>query len=271
MPANAEFWLAIAGMAVVTYACRASGFWAMGFVRITPRVERVQPPEPYSEPVPKPVAEPPPPLHVLLVDDEPLIRSMYERALTRAGMTMALDARQALRRNLGGDRLASVGEIDKLALYAHGKGEITLEDVRALSGDVSGQSFDDAVDAMLEGRVGDFDAAFTRHCQAGGQAFLTLSGAMRQLQALHAMRGRLDSGGGNATAVVAAQKPPVFFSRRKLVEAALARWNGAALERALARLQAAVLQTRRRPDLAISIARQALLGVALESARLGRK
>jgi DNA polymerase-3 subunit delta len=204
-------------------------------------------------------------------DDGRDLDALIDRELTRAGMTMALDARQALRRNLGGDRLASVGEIDKLALYAHGKGEITLEDVRALSGDVSGQSFDDAVDAMLEGRIGDFDAAFTRHCQAGGQAFLTLSGAMRQLQALHAMRGRLDSGGGNATAVVAAQKPPVFFSRRKLVEAALARWNGAALERALARLQAAVLQTRRRPDLAISIARQALLGVALESARLGRK
>jgi DNA polymerase-3 subunit delta len=204
-------------------------------------------------------------------DDGRDLDALIDRELGRAGMTMALDARQALRRNLGGDRLASVGEIEKLALHAHGKGEITLHDVRALSGDVSGQSFDDAVDAMLEGRVGDFDAAFTRHCQAGGQAFLTLAGAMRQLQALHAMRGRLDSGGGSAASVVAAQKPPVFFSRRKLVEAALARWSGPALERALERLQAAVLQTRRRPDLSVPIARQALLGIALESARSGRR
>jgi branched chain amino acid efflux pump len=30
---------AIAGMSLATYACRAGGFWAMGFVRITPRVQ----------------------------------------------------------------------------------------------------------------------------------------------------------------------------------------------------------------------------------------
>ena len=96
---------------------------------------------------------------------------------------MALDARQALRRNLGGDRLASRGEIEKLVLYAHGQKEIGLDDVRAMSGDVSGASFDDAVDAVLEGKIGDFDTAFTRHCQSGGQPFLVLSSAMRQLQA----------------------------------------------------------------------------------------
>ncbi len=39
MTGNPEIWLAIAGMALVTYLCRAGGFWAMGFVRMTPRVE----------------------------------------------------------------------------------------------------------------------------------------------------------------------------------------------------------------------------------------
>jgi DNA polymerase-3 subunit delta len=203
-------------------------------------------------------------------DDGRDLDALIDRELARAGMTMTLEARQALRRNLGGDRLASVGEIEKLVLYALGKGEITFDDIRALSGDVSGQSFDDAVDAMLDGRVNDFDAAFTRQCQAGGQPFLALAGAMRQLQGLHAMRGNLDAGGRNAAAVVAAQKPPVFFARRKLVEKALERWNGRSLERALERLQAAVLHTRRRPDLAQPIARQALLGIAIESARLDR-
>jgi DNA polymerase-3 subunit delta len=204
-------------------------------------------------------------------DDGRDLDALIDRELTRAGMTMALDARQALRRNLGGDRMASVGEIEKLALYAHGRGQIALDDVRALGGDVSGQSFDDAVDAMLEGRIGDFDAAFTRQCQAGGQPFLALASAMRQMQGLHAMRGRLDAGGGTAAAVVAGQKPPVFFSRRKLIETALARWTSPSLERALERLQNAVLQTRRRPDLSVPIARQALLGIAAESARLARR
>jgi uncharacterized membrane protein len=39
MPTNLDLWLAIGGMALVTYGCRAGGFWAMRFVRLTPRLE----------------------------------------------------------------------------------------------------------------------------------------------------------------------------------------------------------------------------------------
>lgn len=39
MTENPELWIAIAGMALVTYACRAGGFFAMGFVQLTPRIE----------------------------------------------------------------------------------------------------------------------------------------------------------------------------------------------------------------------------------------
>jgi DNA polymerase-3 subunit delta len=86
------------------------------------------------------------------------------------------------------------------------------------------------------------------------------------------MRGAMEIGGTrNAAAVVAAARSPVFFSRRKIVEGAVERWTGPALTRALARLQDAVLQTRRRPDLASAIARQALLGIAVESARLRQR
>ena len=199
------------------------------------------------------------------------IDTVIDDELRKAGMSMTLEARQALRRNLGGDRLASRGEIEKLVLYAHGQKEIGLDDVRATSGDVSGASFDDAVDALLDGKIADFDTAFTRHCQSGGHPFLVLSSAMRQLQAIQAMRGQMDSGGRNAASVVAAARPPVFFSRRKLVEKALERWNVEALGRALNRLQTAVLQTRRRPDLSEALARQALLGIVVESARLGQR
>lgn len=197
--------------------------------------------------------------------------SVIDDELRKAGMSMTLDARQALRRNLGGDRLASRGEVEKLMLYAHGRKEIGIEDISALSGDVSGASFDAAVDAMLDGKVGDFDAAFNRHCQSGGHPFLVLSSAMRQLQAIQAMRGQMESGGRNAASVVAGARPPVFFSRRKLVEKTLERWNVEALGRALGRLQTAVLQTRKRPDLSEALARQALLGIAIESARLGQR
>jgi DNA polymerase-3 subunit delta len=55
------------------------------------------------------------------------------------------------------------------------------------------------------------------------------------------------------------------------VEKTLERWSREAIERALSRLQTAVLQTRRRPELAAALARQALLGIALESHRLNQR
>ena len=75
------------------------------------------------------------------------IDAVIDDELQKAGMSLTLEARQALRRNLGGDRLASRGEIEKLVLYAHGRSEIGLDDVKAMTGDVSGLSVDDAVDA----------------------------------------------------------------------------------------------------------------------------
>ncbi len=198
------------------------------------------------------------------------VDGVIDAELQKAGMTISLEARQALRRNLGGDRLATRGEIEKLVLYCHGQQAIGLEDVRALAGDVSGQSFDDAVDAVLEGQVGAFDAAFTRQCQAGTHPFVVLSAAMRQLQTIQVMRAKMEAEGRNAASIVAGHKPPVFFARRKLVEKVLERWSGEGLARALERLQGAVLQTRRRPDLSTPLARQALLAIAAESARLGR-
>lgn len=197
------------------------------------------------------------------------IDTVIDDELRKAGMSMALDARQALRRNLGGDRLATRGEIAKLALYAHGKREIELEDVLAMTGDVSGLSIDDAVDAMLDGKIDEFDQTFTRQSLNASQAYLVLAAAIRQMQALHLLRAGMKD--RNASAVVAAARPPVFFARRKLVERALERWSVEALQRGLARLQTAVLATRQRPELAVEIARQALLGVAVEGARLGSR
>jgi len=199
------------------------------------------------------------------------IDAVIDGELAKAGMTMTLEARQALRRSLGGDRLASRGEVEKLTLYAYGKGEITLDDVQALTGDVSGRSFDDAVDAALDGRGNEFDLAFTRSCEAGGQPFLALAGAMALHAVAYAMRGVMDAENRNAAAVVAARRPPGFFSRRKLVEKALGNWPLDSIARALANLQAAVLQTRRQPALAVPLARQALLAIAAESARAGRR
>lgn len=194
------------------------------------------------------------------------IDAVIDGELRKSGMRISEEARHVLRRNIGGDRLASRGEIEKLALYALGRSEIVADDVKATTGDVSGLSLDDTVDLMLEGRIEEFDAAFTRHSLAGSQAYLVLAAAIRHLQTLHLLRSGM--AGRSASAAVASARPPIFFSRRRTAERVLEKWPAELLLRGLARLHSAVLATRRRPELAVAIARHALLGLAVESARL---
>lgn len=199
-------------------------------------------------------------------DEDRGIDSLIDDELGKAGLSITMEARAVLRRNLGGDRLASRGEIAKLALYAHGKRQIDVEDVQALTGDVSAVSVDEIVDSVLDGRIADFDSAFSRFTLGGNQVYPVLAGAIRQLQSLQIMRAAVEDG-RTAASVVAAARPPVFFSRRKLVERLLERASGETLQRALGRLHSAVLSTRRQPELSAELARLALLATAIESAR----
>lgn len=200
-------------------------------------------------------------------DDGRNIDAVIDDVLGGSGLRIGLEARQALRANLGGDRLATRGELDKLAVYCLGQQEVSLDDVMLMTGDVAGVAVDDAVDAMLDGDRAGLDRAFGRLMASGTNPFVVLAAAGRQLQSLLALRAQMDADGKSASAAVASARPPVFFSRRRLVEQALQRRDQASLIRALERVQAAVLHTRRRPDLATAAARQALLALAAETPR----
>lgn len=203
-------------------------------------------------------------------DEGRSLDSVIDEIMAQNKLRISPDAKQALKAGLGGDRLASRSEIEKLALYCHGQDEVTLVDVETVTGNVAGLSVDDAVDAVLTGNAAGFDTTFTRLVGSGSPAFLVLSSAMRQFSMLQLMRAEMDSANKPAAAVVASARPPVFYARKKLVESALQRWSGASIARALERLQAAVLLTRQRPDLQVATARQALIALVVEAARSRR-
>jgi DNA polymerase-3 subunit delta len=203
-------------------------------------------------------------------DDAKAIDLLIDEEMSRAGMTIGLEARQLLKASLGGDRLASRGEIAKLVLYCLDKGRVELEDVLASTGDVSASSNDEAVDAVLLGKPAELDLALSRHAAAGGQPFQMLASAMRQFQSLQAMREAIEGKGQSAAAALASARPPVFFGRRKAVEVALERFDGKAVASALDRLRDAVLQTRRRSDLAKAVVERTLLALTLEGRRSRR-
>src|SRR3954447_4220416 len=65
-------------------------------------------------------------------DTERDLARLIDDEMRAAGLRMAADARASLMALLGGDRQASRNELRKLALYAHGSGEVTLEHVMAV-------------------------------------------------------------------------------------------------------------------------------------------
>jgi DNA polymerase III subunit delta len=203
-------------------------------------------------------------------DDARGIDRLIDEELARAGLSISLDARQLLKSALGGDRLATRAELEKLTLYCAGGSRVEVEDVRLATGDVSALSADAAVDAVLAGRIADFDSAFAQLMGSGVAPFLPLAAALRQFQALMLLRQGMDRDRKSASAAVAGARPPVFFTRRALVENALKSLPVEAMARAAERINAAILETRRRPDLARAVARQALLATAIESNRAQR-
>ncbi len=190
---------------------------------------------------------------------------LIDEELTAASMTIGIEARQALKRLLGGDRLATRGELQKLVLYAHGASTIEFSDVIASVGDASALGQDDIVDAMLQGNPAGMDSAYSRLVATGSPPFLSLAAAMRQFQQILLLRSEVETNGKSAASVVASSRPPIFFARKAMVEKAVAALDIGFVNRALERLHQATLKSRQNPELAGSVVRQALLALTLET------
>lgn len=198
-------------------------------------------------------------------DDERALARLIDEELRAAALTIAPDARSALIALLGGDRLASRGEIRKLALYAHGKRQVTLEDVAAVIADASALAVESIVDSAFAGAVSAADEQYAR-ARSAGTAPGTIAGAvLRQAVDLHRARLAIDAGADIDTAL-GRFRPPIHFTRRPRVEAALRKWTAARLEQAMLDLARATFEARARPALADAIAERALLMLA-QSAR----
>jgi DNA polymerase-3 subunit delta len=200
------------------------------------------------------------------VDSERDLARLIDEEMRAAGLSIAPDARAALVPLLGGDRAASRNEIRKLALYAHGNAQVTLDDVAAVVSEASALALDGIVDAMFGGRLGEAETQFSKARAAGTTPGSIISAALRQLTPLHKMRLAVE-GGKSATQVVEGAQPPVHFRRKPMVEAALKAWTAARLERVMAQLAEAALEVRRQPNLAEAIAQRAVLSIASSARR----
>jgi len=193
---------------------------------------------------------------VRLIDDE----------MRQSGLAIAPEARAALMPFLGGDRQASRNEIRKLALYAHGRDRVVLEDVLAVVADASALALDGVVDAAFAGRLAEVETLYGKARAAGAAPGAIVSAALRQVAQLHKVLLAIEDEAG-ADQAIGSLRPPAHFRRKPLIEAAVKAWSAQRLLGVMAQLNEAVLQTRRQPDSAETIAQRTLMSVAMAGRR----
>jgi DNA polymerase III subunit delta len=184
---------------------------------------------------------------------------LIDEEMRAAGLKLAPDARAILIPLLGGDRASSRSEILKLALYAHGRGEVSVEDVTVVVSDASALALDDIVDAAFAGKPAELETQLAKARTAGTSAGSILFAAQRQVAQLHKWKTSIEE---RSSFSLDAALPPAQFRRKPLIEAALKTWSAARLATAMAELAEATLQSRRNSDLDNTIAERALLAIA---------
>jgi len=199
-------------------------------------------------------------------DNAQAIARLIDDEMREADLTIAGDAKAVLVPLLGGDRSASRNEIRKLALYARGKGRVELDDVMAVVTDASSLALDAVIDAAFAGRTADLDAQYAKATTAGTSPGTIMFSVLRQVAALHKARLTVEAG-MSTSQVVESFIPPLHFSRKALVEAALRNWTAARLERAMTQLADAAFDVRRQAGLADTLAHRALLSLAVNARR----
>jgi DNA polymerase-3 subunit delta len=201
-------------------------------------------------------------------DTERDITKLIDDELRVSNLRMAADARAVLMTLLGGDRQASRNELRKLTLYAHGRGEIMLDDVMAVAADASELKMDPIIDGAFSGNPAMVETEFAKAMVAGTYPGVIISAAQRQAAWLHKSALAI-ADGTPVSSVLDGGFPRLHFSRKGNVETALRNFSAARLALIIDQLATAALEMRKQATLAPVIAQRALLSIAVNAKRRG--
>src|SRR3954447_5971417 len=201
-------------------------------------------------------------------DDASQLARLIDSELRPSNLRIAPDARAVLTALLGGDRQASRNELRKLALYAHGKGEVSIDDVMAVVADASELKLDPIVDGAFAGKPELVESEFAKAMIAGTYPGVIISAAQRQAAWLHKSALALAEGTPVST-LLEGGFPRLHFSRKPNVETALRNFNPARLALIIDQLAVAALDMRKQASLAPVIAQRVLLSIAVNVKRRG--
>jgi DNA polymerase III subunit delta len=201
-------------------------------------------------------------------DTERDLARLIDDELRPSNLRIAPDARAVLTALLGGDRQASRNELRKLALYAHGNGEVSIDDVMAVVADASELKLDPIVDGAFAGRTDLVESEFAKAMIAGTYPGVIISAAQRQAAWLHKSALAVAEGTPVST-LLESGYPRLHFSRKSAVEVALRNFSATRLVAIIEQLATAAFDMRKQATLAAAIAQRALLSIAANAKRRG--
>lgn len=202
------------------------------------------------------------------VDNERQLDQLVHESLAAHGLHASPEAGAFLVGNLGGDRAVTRQELEKLAIYKGGPGQVTLEDAEAAVGDSTRTSMDAVVYAAFGGDLAALDRALEKALAEGVQPVAILRSAARHLLRLHMARSSM-SAGRSADQAMQALKPPVFFGVKEAFRDQLRRWDETRLNGAMGLVTEAEIDCKTTGTPAEAVCGRALIRLAV-AARSGR-
>ena len=187
------------------------------------------------------------------------LEAVIRDTLKKADVRVEDDAAAWLADRLGGDRLVTRGEAEKLALYVGAGNTATLADAQALIGDSADIDLDDLTDAVAGGDVAALERSRGKLDGEGVSAVAQLRAVQRHFARLHLCAG-LIAAGQNEKAAMAAVR--VFWKQEPAFRAQLKRWTSGKLSAALGRIVDAEIACKSGSAIAELIAAQCLMGLA---------
>lgn len=200
------------------------------------------------------------------LDEGQALERVVRDTLAAQQIGVSRDALDFLLAHLGGDRMVTRSELDKLATYMGGPGEVTLDDAMACVGDLSAMSLDDLALAVADGDAAGAHALLDRLLGEGKPMISLLRTLSRHFQRLHLVGGAMAQGHPQDKAL-ALLKPPLFFKTRGRFVAQLRRWPPAAAARALDLLLAAEMDCKTTGMPEHEIGGRAVIQIARAAAR----
>lgn len=156
------------------------------------------------------------------------------------GLRLSNDVALRLTAACGGDRAVLGREVEKLALYLDAAvdrpRDADAAALDAIGADLGEVELSHAIDAVVDGRIGDVGSEVSRLFESGGSAIPLLRQLSKRLISLAEMRADIDAGGDPAGVI---ERHRVFFKERGATARALNLWSSPQLVRAIERVREA--------------------------------